>query len=186
MPSADHYATAIVAAALYTRENPESFVDADADAKFRHFAFHALLSVFPKADRSSVAAALGAPGKPGYFHRSSMWHILGEGPHRTKPIDWWSDEALALVIKAIQSVPGAAVPRSVPTVVPRSASRVVPVTPKAVETISPRTGLDRFAAKYSNVDQLTARAVERRVCRDLLAEAAANTAKLQKKLPRED
>lgn len=57
----------------------------------------------------------------------------------------------------------------------------------------PRTNLDRFvdregrSASYhaGGDDQLAGRAVESRKCRDLLAEAAANTRALQEKLPPE-
>lgn len=56
-----------------------------------------------------------------------------------------------------------------------------------LELDSARADLDRFAPNRPGaLQQLDRRATERRECRDLLAEAAANTARLQAKLPKED
>lgn len=104
MPTAEHYAHALVTAARHTGERAASFVDQDPDSKFRHYALHALLAVFPKADRTQVAAALGAPGRSAYFYRTSLWHVLGDGPHRKGPIEWWDADVLAKTIKAVQAI----------------------------------------------------------------------------------
>ena len=204
MPSADHYARAIIAASRETGEPWDLIVEDNPDVRFRHYVFHALLHVFPQADRTAIAAALRAPGKASYFYRSSLWHVLGDGPHRNGPIEWWDSGVLALTIKAIGNPD---VPRLASTDAPLPPSRVKSGTPKPVlrQPVrqvepskgpthgQPRTGLDRFADRYGRPsigyaggdDQIQGRERERRECRDLLAEAAANTAKLQAKLPKE-
>lgn len=192
MPTADHYAHAIITAARRTGKPPLSIADESPETMFRHYVLHALLQVFPDADRTAISAALGAPGKASYFHRSSMWHVLGDGPHRKGPIEWWDAGVMAEVIRAVETV---AVPRPAPTVPPSLPTRANLIAPKPVlrQPVRkveahgpPRTGLDRFVDRFGRPgnwhaggdDQLQGREREKRECRDLLAETAANTAKL--------
>lgn len=205
MISADAYATAIVAAARLTGEDPESFVDRDPECRFRHYALHALLNVYPDARPGDVSNALGCPGKPTFFPRSSLWFVLGQGPHRKVPAEWWDNVTLGLVIEAVLKVTPLpapkVVPRPVPSETPQTPSQVKPATPKPVLRQPPppdapdrgaaRSGMDRFSARFGrppldpDSDPLTRRAVERGKSYDLLAEAARNTAALQAKLPPE-
>jgi len=113
-PGADTIACALVAAARETGENPESFIDRSPDAKFRHYALHALLAAFPGVKSTRLSDVIGCPGKPCYFYRSSMWWVLGQGPHRQGPVEWWSEEAFGRVCAAVADKPVDAPKRSAP------------------------------------------------------------------------
>jgi hypothetical protein len=113
-PSADQIAAAIVAGCRETGEDPVLFIEGHPDYRARHYAHHALVHLFPNAPRGSIARCVGG-GR--YFHRSSLWYVLGHGPHRSEPAAWWADAALGRVIEAIGGEPVAAVvtaPRPAP------------------------------------------------------------------------
>ena len=73
--------------------------------RWRHYAVQCSVHVmFPSCAPSAPARMIGAGSfvKPGYFYRSSLWHVLGQTPHaRRGPVPWWSDEALDRVMRAI-------------------------------------------------------------------------------------
>lgn len=102
MIPADTIARAIVAAARETGENPESFVGRDPDARFRHYAFHALVAAFPEVNAARLADVMGAPGKPSYFMRSSLWWVLGQNPQRRPGATWWDEAVFSRVCQAIK------------------------------------------------------------------------------------
>lgn len=128
--SADVVAVAVVAAARNTGEDPAAVVDREADLRLRHYAFHALEHCFPKIDHARIADALGCPGKPSYFRRSSLWYVLGIGPHRKVGAEWWSADVLADVISTVE------------------AARISLMVDEAVPNAPSREQIDAFAASH--------------------------------------
>lgn len=105
MPTADQVARAIIAACRETGEPfPVETLGGNHQERWRHYAVHALHARFPSCAPSALGRMIGADSfvKPGYFYRSSLWHVLGQTPHaRRGPVPWWSDEALDRVMRAI-------------------------------------------------------------------------------------
>lgn len=107
-PTADEIARAVVAAAHEVGEDPLAISDPAATRPggsqfyMRHYAYHALLHHYPDADKTALARALCCPGKAMYFHRTTTWYVLGEGPHKRRRAEWWSDEAFARVVAAVK------------------------------------------------------------------------------------
>lgn len=105
------------------------------------------------------------------------------------------EDEIARASGAIEQEPAPAAP---PVPQQRAiAVRAAPVAPEPGSQrgglLRPRTGLDRFADKFGpsrfeagGEDQLARRAQERRTARELLAEAAANTARLQADMKERD
>lgn len=151
----DTIARAIVAAARETGENPESFVDRSPDARFRHYAFHALVAAFPEVNTARLADVMGAPGKPSYFMRSSLWWVLGQNPQRKPGAGWWDEGVFSRVCQTIK---------------PRERAEVL--------VKDPMTGKMRLSAypvgAYSDPNPPARRD-------DFLRRAVENTAKLQPK-----
>src|SRR4051794_4351119 len=84
MPNSDQVAWAIVAACRETGDDPIDTATGVADAKHghskairaRHYALHALLTVFPDMRKSLAAALVGAPGKPMAFYNNSITGVM--------------------------------------------------------------------------------------------------------------
>lgn len=139
MPTADQVARAIIAACRETGEPvPVETLGGNHQERWRHYVVHALHARFPSCAPSALGRMIGADSfvKPGYFYRSSLWHVLGQTPHaRRGPVPWWSDEALDRVMRAI--------PPSEP---PKIA--IMPVIAAAAE----QNAVARFAAFRRSMD----------------------------------
>lgn len=70
IPSADDVARAIVAACRETGEDPVSLVEGDVNLHARHYAFHALLHVFPSEPLKGLARMLGDRRPVSFWNRS--------------------------------------------------------------------------------------------------------------------
>jgi hypothetical protein len=196
--TADHVARAIVAAAReFDGVHPEKVIRAPTERSLRDdwapiglkraraYAALALFEVFPDWPQASIARMVGSLSPKTYIW--SCEHLKRTGKYDS----WWNAEAFARVIAAIA-------PRPVPAVPPQTAPQAKPVTPKAVlrkPAGKLRTRLDAIAGgvslaprspSNSGVDWLTERAIDRGRSRDLLAEAAANTKKLQDAMPKDE
>lgn len=200
--TADVVAAAIVAACRETGEDPLAFASEahrDFNIQWRHYAHHALVHHFGIEHRVVIARLLCCPGKATYFHRSSLWGTLGQGPQRKTPVAWWLNESLEHVIQAVGRVLGE--PETEPVKSAKLSDKlnapVVKPKPVVVKDVpgNPRGMVrSRFDSNFGKPqvfdvggdDQIARRERERRECRDLLAEAAANTEKLQALLPKED
>jgi hypothetical protein len=197
MITADQIAATVVAACRETGEDPFKCVAglngglpglAGNTCRARHYALQALRDV-TVTDPLMLARLVGSPCDPAVFLRVSTFQVAKRlhGLGRRKAL-WWDEEEfdrVVLALRAASPAPGAKV-RS--TGFPKQVNRI----PEAAAHGPARTNLDKFVDRDAprddqagGDDQLARRAVERRACRDLLAEAAANTAKLQAKLPPE-
>lgn len=140
MPTADDIAAAVVATCRETDEHATTLYVGECfpQSRARHYAMHALLHCFrdfPGA-RALFAKLLNAPGKASYFHRSSTWHVLGQGPGKKARAEWWSDDAYARVIEAIgvREAEATKVPSAPPPVrAPRPVQKPTPAAPIATE-----------------------------------------------------
>lgn len=209
MPIAEVYARGLIAAFQGTGESVDEFAVERTDMRSKHYVLHAIKASFPDADLKSVCSALSVPGKAGFFYRNSVWFVLGQREGRDGPAHWWSEDLFGKVCAAVAEAHLSAnpIPRPVPSVVPEKPPCATPAAPKAVlrhpeAPIAPerpagrlRTRLDSIADGVSraprspsnpNTDWLTEKAVDRGRSRDLLAEAAANTKKLQDAMPKDD
>lgn len=212
MITADEIATAIVAAAKETGASPIDVVEGadraagcrvgkqQAISRARAYAARAIDKVFNRPEIVAACPDIArwcGTNRPSW---SSFFSSLNQ-----RPLPWWDEATFKRVVDAVMDVP-----ESAPTESPlspsgaapcaRSTSSRTPIPAAQVKPVAdsrhgpPRTGLDRFAEggglpasnRAGGEDQLQARERERRECGDLLAEAAANTAKLQAKLPREE
>ena len=210
MVTADEVARAIVAACKETGEDPVVCLGGYVMIRARHYAMHALAHHHQDAKRSDLARFCGAPGKPEKFWDNSRRMVLTNKPH------WWSEEAYGRVVAALSKNPTAKVVEKtdIPPLKMGPLPPVKPEPPKAKpeparlesggfrpasdtyeKEIESRRGrkVGKFTSVFTPINAdfnydiaLGRRASERRECRDILAEAAANTAKLQAKLPKED
>lgn len=205
--TADQVAAVIVAACRETGEDPVACATGKngglpgmtaKTCRARHYALQAIRDVMTDLDPNIAARLVGAPCDPGTFVRVSTFQVAKPivGTSRRKAL-WWREEQFARVVAACRA---AAMPAQGST---QADSRKLPPRSSAVQKLPaappkggahgpPRTALDRFVdhtgpASYhaGGDDQLAGREREKRACRDLLAEAVANTAKLQAKLPKE-
>lgn len=145
---ADVVAAAIVASCRETGEDPLRYADRSPEQRFRHYALHALIAVYESDRRVEFSSILAAPGKPSYFYRSSLWHVLGHGPAGDKPASWWDKESFARVVRATfdelrkvspiwppQQIEAEA--KTMPESVPRPAPTETPQTPSCAKFAAP-------------------------------------------------
>lgn len=201
-PTADDVAAAIVAACRETGDDPVRTAERGLGAagpanRARHYALHALLHVFPKADRINLCLCVGCPGKPKQFWNASWNQIVrlrfpGSTVHMA---GWWSDEVYDRVIRAVEAARtaravGASVTipttkpsadrsddevaslRQIKGIEPRVASGVVPPA-------SPFPARPRFAGLGGQERVPPGPIEDKSKLRRMLEEAAANTARQQ-------
>jgi len=107
LPTADDVAIALIASCKETGEDPIQAAARSADQTFRgrHYALHALVHVFPKANRFSLCRMVGCPGKPGPFWNAS-WNQIAKPRFPgslTHMANWWDDAVYDRVIRAIEA-----------------------------------------------------------------------------------
>ena len=160
-PTADDVAVAIVASCRETGDDPMSTASGGlgigrATNRARHYALHALIHVFPVANRYRVCRWVGCPGKEAAFWNAS-WHqvVRPRASGMGHMANWWDEEAYDRVIRAIE------------------AAR----TARAVGANSPKVKLSADVGGYVSADRPGVQPEKQRL-QDMLAEAAANTAKL--------
>ncbi len=170
-PSANHIAVAIVAACAETGEGPLVVAEERVQkSRARHYAFQALRAAFPEAAHESLAYRCGCSGIAKYYATNSndrMRRFVG-GPHKGKRRHgFWDEDRFQRIIHAVRAVEAPATGGLVeePPAVEHEAERpapapvaMVPAEPLARPFIS-----ERQAAAYR-----------------MLADAVANTAKLQR------
>jgi hypothetical protein len=104
-PSADDVAIAVIAACRETGGDPLMIDSGDNmnTNRARHFALHALVHVFPKADRFKLCAWVGAV-KPRAFWQQS-WHQVAKPTQngRAHMAVWFQDGPYDRVIRAIEA-----------------------------------------------------------------------------------
>lgn len=109
-PTADDVAIAIVAACRETGDDPIDTANGGlginrSTNRARHYALHALIHVFPKANRTDLCRLVGCPGKPGVFWNAS-WHqvVKPRSPGSLLHMaSWFDDTAYDRVIRAIEA-----------------------------------------------------------------------------------
>ena len=103
-PTADDIAVAICAACRETGENPIECASGALSNRGRHYALHALLHVFPKADKIKLCVWVGCPGKPKAFWNAS-WHqvIKPRSSGLGHMAMWWEDDSYDRVIRAVEA-----------------------------------------------------------------------------------
>lgn len=89
-PTADEVATAIVAAARLTGEDPVACIAGAPALRCRAFAFEALRSVFPEARVAGLGRCVG-------WQPSSTHGQIASAKTRS----WWSDDAVDEVVGAL-------------------------------------------------------------------------------------
>lgn len=165
---ADAVALALVSACRYTGEDPTTFVERDSRMMARHYAFHALEREFPKVSQREIARCVGAPGKPTFFRRSSLWYVVGVGPHRLVPAEWWRPEVLDAVCRDVEALPRVEEPKLAPPPKrePVAVRSVPPETPAR-----PRKNFASFTPSHTTASGKSA-------IYDELRRAVENTAKM--------
>lgn len=185
MITADDIAIAIVAACRQTGEDPILAVQGHTlHKKARHYAFHALIHVFPRYNQEVVARCLGSGKTAKQFIAASFVSVLGRGG-RTKA-GWWDDEAFDRVIRAIEAgkTKRAIAPASPAVPAPRSAARSAPcdpppgMPPRAVPKPAPADRAPRFA-RLGSREEVPASTENKSKLNQMLADALAETARQQ-------
>lgn len=199
MITADHIARAIVAACRETGENPLDTIESGrAMVRARHYAMHALAHCFPLADRRGLARMVGCTGSPGTVWSMSLRVIRGANG---KSAHWWDEHAYCRVVLAIIEESKKSTAKVVEKIdtPPLKLGPLPParkkeeVQPARLEPTGFRPASDTYERELGGghrrdylEEGLDRRAREKIECRDILAEAAANTAKLQAKMRKED
>lgn len=109
-PTADDVAVAVVAACQETGDDPISTHQGGlgvgrATNRARHYALHALVHVFPHANRLRLCEWVGCPGKPGPFWNSSLHQVVKPRypGSATRMANWFDDAAYDRVIRAVEA-----------------------------------------------------------------------------------
>lgn len=100
-PTSDDYAIALVAACKETGEPVIETASGMGKRRARHYAMHALVRVFPKADPVHVAMGTGTPSNPKNFWQSSLHQVFKPRPHGGRMAYWWNEGAFERVITSI-------------------------------------------------------------------------------------
>jgi hypothetical protein len=116
MISADDVAIAIIAACRETGGDPVAcasgaginvggakYANQISTCRARHYALHALLHVFPGAEREKVCALVGAMGSPKSFWNNSLNQVIKPAGNRRHVALWWNDKAYDRVIRAVEA-----------------------------------------------------------------------------------
>lgn len=183
-PTADHIAMAVVAACRETGEDPFAVMQRVTQLHARHYALHALREVC-NIEGARAADLVGCPAKPGYFYSNSRAQVFyWNNIKGCRTAKWWREDAFDRVVAAIRGV-GAPV-----------------VTRPTLETPSARVdiedGKEVFRGSAESPVKLTAdprRIIEptrpvatpgKIAARNMLAEAAAATARIQARMKDQD
>lgn len=183
MITADDIAIAIVAACRQTGEDPILAVQGHTlHKKARHYAFHALIHVFPRYNQEVVARCLGSGKSAKQFIAASFVSVLGRGG-RSKA-GWWDDDVFDRVIRAIEAGKTAAAVRAPAPrpQAPRSAACDPPpgMPPRAVPKPVPADDAPRFA-RLGGREEVPASTENKSKLNQMLADALAETARQQAK-----
>jgi hypothetical protein len=108
LPAADHFARAVVAACVLTKESPLAVAEERVQkSRARHYAFHAIRAVFPETPIEGLAFRVGCSGDPKWFARNTingLTRFVG-GPHAGKRHHrFWNETTFEKVIEAIKAV----------------------------------------------------------------------------------
>lgn len=190
MITADHVARAVVAAARETGadpvavasgENPSAKTQDYSVSRARAYAATALATIFTSVPNMRIARLCGVSKAYAQVYFNTL-----RTNRRGNATTWWRDDVLSRVIDAVGVKPSADVKNWNAAVSKKPAAQEVEKIDAPRGTIKSR--MDRYADRERPANlaggeiQLQGRIREQRECRDLLAEAAANTAKLQAKL----
>lgn len=109
-PTADHLVTAVHTAAKLCgeyadRDTVERIFRGQESARARHYALHAVIRLFPGADKAKVGEMLG--GGLGFYarSRSDVFKVMVGGPRKYKRAAvWWDEDVFSAVILAVSNV----------------------------------------------------------------------------------
>jgi len=113
-PTADQIVTALAVAAELGGEatetvNMQAFlietIHGRPRVRARHYAIHALVTLFPGADKVALARCLG--GKDDFYamSKTEVFRVMVGGPRRGKRLaSWWSEPTYKHVINTVSKV----------------------------------------------------------------------------------